>query len=255
MNITRITVDRLYNLGSYEHVKFSLSVDVKEGESAAVAMLGVEKIMEALNPKTSTSAANLRAKNIVSKKCDTRWPAKARMSFAAIKVTSSARPRNTSPAALNATLRTLPSVTHGKPAAPKPASCWMTWAAPPTGRTPNSTGKMKEIGMTELEFIFAPPVVWRTATIQQRFESFHKANPWVYRRLVTMARELKAKGVKHYGVKALMEVLRWQFHQQTTDPDSRWHFNNNYASRFARLIMETETDLRGFFELRELQTD
>lgn len=54
MNITTITVKRLYNTGSYEHVSYELSVDVKEGESAAAALLGVERILEALNPKTST---------------------------------------------------------------------------------------------------------------------------------------------------------------------------------------------------------
>lgn len=54
MNITRIEVARLYNLGSYEHISYKLSADVKEGESAEKAMLGLEKIISALSPKTST---------------------------------------------------------------------------------------------------------------------------------------------------------------------------------------------------------
>jgi len=54
MNITRITIGKLYNLGSYEHVRYDLTVEVKDGESPATAMLGMEKIINALSPKTHT---------------------------------------------------------------------------------------------------------------------------------------------------------------------------------------------------------
>ena len=90
------------------------------------------------------------------------------------------------------------------------------------------------------------------ATIQERFEEFHRLNPWVYDRLVKLARELHAKGMKHLGINMLWEVLRWQFYQQTTDPNSRWHMNDHYPSRYARRIMDTEPDLKGVFETRKL---
>ena len=54
MRTTKITIGRLYNLGSYEHVRYEISVEVPEGESAATALLGLEKIITALSPKTST---------------------------------------------------------------------------------------------------------------------------------------------------------------------------------------------------------
>lgn len=54
MNVTRITVGRLYNLGSYEHVRYELSLDVPTGESPATALVAIEKILGALSPKTST---------------------------------------------------------------------------------------------------------------------------------------------------------------------------------------------------------
>lgn len=54
MNVSRITIGRLYNLGSYEHVRYELTVDVKEGESPGTAILGMEKILSALSPKTCT---------------------------------------------------------------------------------------------------------------------------------------------------------------------------------------------------------
>lgn len=50
MNITKITIGRLYNLGNYEHIRYELSVEIKEGESATTAMKGAESIIEALKP-------------------------------------------------------------------------------------------------------------------------------------------------------------------------------------------------------------
>lgn len=51
MNVSKIGIDRLYNLGNYEHVKYSISVDVKEGESATHALRQLEAIIESLNPR------------------------------------------------------------------------------------------------------------------------------------------------------------------------------------------------------------
>lgn len=51
MNITKITIGRLYNAGNYEHVRYELTAEVKEGESASAALQGMEKLLCALNPK------------------------------------------------------------------------------------------------------------------------------------------------------------------------------------------------------------
>lgn len=50
MNITKITVGRLYNLGSYEHVRYELTVEVPQGESAATAITAIERILTGLAP-------------------------------------------------------------------------------------------------------------------------------------------------------------------------------------------------------------
>jgi len=50
MPITKITIGRLYNLGNYEHVRYELSVEVPEGQSAATAVIGMEKILSGLAP-------------------------------------------------------------------------------------------------------------------------------------------------------------------------------------------------------------
>ena len=48
--ITKITIGRLFNLGSYEHVRYELTVEVPEGESATDAVTGMEKILAGLAP-------------------------------------------------------------------------------------------------------------------------------------------------------------------------------------------------------------
>ena len=89
-------------------------------------------------------------------------------------------------------------------------------------------------------------------TIGDQFERFHETNPEVYAELVDLARQMKARGHVRCGIGMLYEVVRWQRSMKTTD-DAEWKLNNNYRSHYARLIMRTEPDLEGFFELRELR--
>lgn len=83
--------------------------------------------------------------------------------------------------------------------------------------------------------------------IQVAFEKFHAANPEVYRKLVNLARTVK---VTHdtYGIESLFARLRWHFEFETTG--DYFKLNNNFRSRYARLVMEQEPDLKGFFRTR-----
>jgi hypothetical protein len=90
-------------------------------------------------------------------------------------------------------------------------------------------------------------------SIEEAFLAFHKANPWVYAALVRLARELTNRGRTRIGIGMLFEVLRWQWYLRTTDANSDFKLNNNYRSRYARLIMASESDLDGAFDTRELK--
>jgi hypothetical protein len=48
--ISRITVGRLYNLGNYENVRYDLTVEIPEGQSAVTAIVGLEKIIAGMAP-------------------------------------------------------------------------------------------------------------------------------------------------------------------------------------------------------------
>ena len=95
------------------------------------------------------------------------------------------------------------------------------------------------------------PEVSDDTPIEERFRLFHEANPQVYRELRRLALPLAHAGRKHLGIKMLWENLRYQY-ALTTD-DGEYKLNNNYTSRYARLLMEREPDLAGLFETRDLR--
>ena len=81
---------------------------------------------------------------------------------------------------------------------------------------------------------------------------FHEANPWVYRELVNHARDLVARGHRRLGMRMLYEVVRWH-HLRETARDGDFALNDNFISRYARLIQTNEPDLAGVFETRQLK--
>lgn len=109
-------------------------------------------------------------------------------------------------------------------------------------------------GQSDLFTPLVQPEHSKDSTIQERFAAFHKANPWVYRALVREARSAKERGLRRVGIGFLTELLRWKYAEQSRDANSAFKINNDYRSRYARLILDTETDLHGFISLRELKT-
>ena len=104
----------------------------------------------------------------------------------------------------------------------------------------------------QLELLPIEPVE-KQATLDETFEEFHERNPHIYHRLVEYALMVKRAGRK-IGMKALFERLRWDYMIQTRFKGD-YKLNNNYTSRYARLLMEQEPELDGFFETRELRHD
>lgn len=103
----------------------------------------------------------------------------------------------------------------------------------------------------DVEPIVTPPRV-KGATIQEKFESFHELNPWVLAAYVRLADDWVARGRKRIGIGMLTEVLRWQYGRKTVGDDFR--LNNNYRSRYVRLMIAEHPRFEGVFETRELHT-
>jgi hypothetical protein len=97
-----------------------------------------------------------------------------------------------------------------------------------------------------------PVAVPASDSIDAAFDAFHTANPWVYKALVSLALDMHVRGRQRVGIGMLFEVLRWQHALATVDDASEFKLNNNYRSRYARLIMATVPALDGIFETRKL---
>jgi len=92
--------------------------------------------------------------------------------------------------------------------------------------------------------------------IQRRFLKFHEDNPHIYKFLVRFTREfVRARKERNlsprYSISAALERVRWHVNVEVHGYDD-FKLNNNYRSRYARLIMDNEPDLKDVFETREL---
>ena len=88
----------------------------------------------------------------------------------------------------------------------------------------------------------------KPVTIEGKFEAFHAANPEVYRSLVADALTLRHRGIKRWSINGLFEVLRWKKALETKGDEFR--LNNNFRAYYARMMMDNEPILEGFFETR-----
>ncbi len=79
-----------------------------------------------------------------------------------------------------------------------------------------------------------------TKDLQVGFEKDMISRPEIYTQLVRAASRLKTFGTKKTGIKGLAK-------------DNKIKLNNTFGSRYARLIMKQEKDLKGFFTLRTLK--
>lgn len=83
----------------------------------------------------------------------------------------------------------------------------------------------------------------------ENFLDFHRKNPHVYRTLVMMAKNYRARHrATRLGIATLWENLRWDYLMSTEHAD--YKLNNNHKAYYARMIMDQEPDLDGLFDLR-----
>lgn len=96
------------------------------------------------------------------------------------------------------------------------------------------------------------PVYVPSMTLQERFEAFHNANPWVLHAYERLTADWLAKGNGRVGIKMLTEIIRWQYGRATTGQDFK--INNNYPSRYVRLMLDRNPAWATVFHTRELRT-
>ena len=104
----------------------------------------------------------------------------------------------------------------------------------------------------ELDFApLVPSDVPAGATIEERFQAFHGANPHVYSNLARLCLRQRERGLRRWGIKAAFEILRFQALETAGE---EYKLNNSYAPLYARLLVRRHPELREFFELRNRRT-
>lgn len=88
---------------------------------------------------------------------------------------------------------------------------------------------------------------------ERDFWAYHDENPAVYEALKQFALEAKRAGRERMSINMLHERLRW--YTTVEAKGDAWKVNNNYRPFYARLLMEREPELAGFFETRKAKAD
>lgn len=92
------------------------------------------------------------------------------------------------------------------------------------------------------------------ATIEARFQAFHREHPEVYVKLVEFSVQLLDAGWDHFGISVPWERLRYETMLGASRAESPYKLNDNYRSRYARLIADQEPRLAEVFTLRQLRS-
>ncbi|MGX1668638.1 hypothetical protein [Streptomyces sp. NPDC055400] len=89
-------------------------------------------------------------------------------------------------------------------------------------------------------------------SIQERFESFHQFNPWILEQLEALTADCTERGLRRIGIGMLFEVLRWHYGRATRGEPFK--LNNDFRSRYVRMLVDRRPEWSGLFETRELRT-
>jgi hypothetical protein len=90
-------------------------------------------------------------------------------------------------------------------------------------------------------------------TTTEKFLQFHEENPHVYEGLSNLAKKALARGYETWGIGGMYEVLRWERHFGTTDPEFK--LRNDFRAYYARLLIADGVVPEKFFRLRYSQAD
>lgn len=87
-------------------------------------------------------------------------------------------------------------------------------------------------------------------TIQQRFDIWIEANPWVLSTAERLVDDWLAAGHSRVGIKQVWEVIRWSYGTTTGDT---FKANNDFTSRVARLLLDRHPEWADAIEIRTLR--
>ena len=88
--------------------------------------------------------------------------------------------------------------------------------------------------------------------LDQLFAEYHARNPQVFELFRKFSEQVRETGHKHFGAKAIMERIRWEVAIKTSESDG-FKVNNNFTSRYVRLLERERPEFVGLFRKRKLK--
>ncbi|GAA2084390.1 hypothetical protein GCM10009759_03380 [Kitasatospora saccharophila] len=110
-------------------------------------------------------------------------------------------------------------------------------------------------GLEAVRLLVLPdPSTPRPPTIQERFEQFHDLNPWVLTDLERLAADCVEARFSKISIGMLFELVRYSYGRATLGGDD-FRLNNDFRSRYARLLIERHPEWALRIEVRALRSD
>ena len=111
--------------------------------------------------------------------------------------------------------------------------------------------KLKAEPKTEARQLGFEDARYRTR-LDKQFERYHAENPHVFELFRRFAFMAKNSGRTKYSARAIYHRMRWHMDIEVKGDD--YKLNNNYSSRYARLLIQKFPEFEGFFETRTLRS-
>jgi len=90
-------------------------------------------------------------------------------------------------------------------------------------------------------------------TTEQRFEIFNDNNPHILEMFIEIAVEAKDKGFSIYSSAGIFEIIRFNAGVDTERGTENFKMTNDFKPYYARLAMEQNPYLIGFFKTSKLK--
>lgn len=86
--------------------------------------------------------------------------------------------------------------------------------------------------------------------IDRDFIKFHQNNSHVYQLIIKYTKQVWSSGHRTFGMGAIFERIRWDYAVSTNAKPFK--LNNNYRSRYVKLMERDFPNLKGFFRSRDI---
>lgn len=99
-----------------------------------------------------------------------------------------------------------------------------------------------------------PSLLIAASRQEERFQAFHRAHPEVFAEFRRRARQLRDRGKRHISADSICHYLRDETPIDARTGQDIYKINNNWSSRYARLLIAEDPSFAAHIETRQLRS-